>query len=70
MNASFFEAYAQMREISVNAKRMTKAARREEQRRRAQTNHTNEVLRPGVTELADDLADDISQLEPFEVEEM
>lgn len=65
-----FEAYAQMREISVNAKRMTKAARREEQRRRAQASHTNEVLPSAITELAGDLVDNISQLEPFEVEEM
>ena len=65
-----FEAYAQMREISANAKRITKSARREDQRRR---NHAQtEIAMPSVPAqpTATDVVEDISQLEPFDVEEL
>lgn len=65
-----FKAYAQMREITATAKRTTKAARREEQRRRnhAQVEFDHQAEAPQAT--GSDAVDDISKLEPFEVEEM
>lgn len=65
-----FEAYAQMREITATAKRTTKAARREEQRRRnhVQLESDDQAEAPQAT--GSDAVDDISKLEPFEVEEM
>ncbi len=64
-----FSAYARMREIADTARRTTKAARRNAQRR---LDHSGvEIATPAESgSEADDLMTDLAQIEPFEIEEL
>ncbi len=64
-----FSAYARMREIADTARRTTKAARRDSQRR---LSHSDiEIPQAGDSAgEAGDLVTDLAQLEPFEIEDL
>jgi len=63
-----FSAYARMREIADAARRTTKAARRDAQRRR---DHTSVAIgAPAPSPETSELVTDLSEIEAFEIEEL
>jgi putative transposase len=65
-----FETYARMREMEAQARRSTRSARREEQRRRDHTG-VHQLPGPRSPEPLDDLIADPTQVSPFdEIEEL
>lgn len=64
-----FSAYARMREIADTARRTTKAARREAQKR---LDHSGVEIATSAESIgeAGDLVTDLAQIEPFEIEEL
>jgi hypothetical protein len=64
-----FSAYARMREIADSARRMTKAARRDAQRRRDHSGAAIGGASPQSSEVID-MVTDLGQIEPFEIEEL
>jgi hypothetical protein len=64
-----FSAYARMREVADTARRTTKAARREAQRRRYHRN-VKIAAAGGSANHPSDVVTDLAQIEPFEIEEL
>jgi putative transposase len=64
-----FSAYARMREITDSARQATKAARRDEQRRR---DHSDVAIGGAVGSASEaaDLVADLAEIIPFEIEEL
>jgi len=64
-----FSAYTRMREITDSARRATKAARRDEQRRRDHSDIAIGGAVASVSEAVDPVAD-LAEITPFEIEEL